>query len=72
MIKYVIVGLGIYQGMEFLLERGVSDVKGRLGVAGSRLYGSMRLVDRAPAYRFVLGRNRQKNLDTLLTFLERA
>ncbi len=71
MLKYVIVGLGIYQGMEFLLERGVWEVTGRLGVAASRLYNSTRLLARAPAYRFVLGQNRQKNLDTLLAFLER-
>lgn len=71
LVNHMIIGLGVYQGMEFLLERGVWEVAGRLGVAGSRLYNSVQLLARAPAYRFVLGRNHQKNLDTLLAFLER-
>jgi hypothetical protein len=70
LVNHMIIGLGVYQGMEFLLERGVWEVAGRLGVAGSRLYNSLQLLRRAPAYRFVLGRDRQKNLDTLLAFLE--
>ncbi len=70
LVNHMIVGLGVYQGMEFLLERGVWEVAGRLGVAGSRLLNSVRLLARAPAYRFILGQNQQKNLDTLLTFLQ--
>ena len=57
LVKYMIVGLGIYQGMEFLLERGVWEVTGRFGVAASRLYNAVRLLGHAPAYRFVLGQN---------------
>ena len=71
MLKYMIVGLGVYQGMEFLLERGVWEVAGRLGVATSRLYNSLILLRRAPAYRFVLGRDRRKNFETLVSFLTR-
>jgi hypothetical protein len=71
MTKYMIVGLGVYQGMEFLLERGVWEVAGRLGVATSRLVNSVRLLRRAPTYRFILGRDRRKNFETLVTFLTR-
>jgi hypothetical protein len=39
------------------------------GVACSRLYNSVRLLARAPAYRFVLGRNIEKNRQTLLDFI---
>ena len=71
LVNHLIIGLGVYQGMEFLLERGVHEVAGRLGVAASRLYNSVQLLRRAPSYRFVLGRNRQQNLDTLLSFVAR-
>jgi hypothetical protein len=71
-LKYAVVGLGVYQGLEFLLERGVLDLTGKVGVAASRLYSSCRLLARAPAYRFVLGRNMQKNTECLLEFLRRA
>jgi hypothetical protein len=72
LVKYSVVGLGVYQGLEFLLERGLRDLAGKGGVAASRLYSSCRLLARAPAYRFVLGRNIQKNTRRLLDFLRRA
>ena len=59
-------------GDEFLLERGLGDLAGKGGVAASRLYSSCRLLARAGAYRFVLGRNIQKNTRCLLDFLRRA
>jgi hypothetical protein len=69
MIKYVIVGLGVYQGLEFMLERGLWELLGNGGVAASRLYNSLRLLARAPAYRFVLGRSKEKNSQTLFEFI---
>jgi hypothetical protein len=72
LVKYMVVGLGVYQGLEFLLERGVGDLAGKGGTVASRLFNSGRLVSRAPAYRFVLGRNIQQNTARLLEFLRRA
>jgi hypothetical protein len=72
LVKYMVVGLGVYQGMEFLLERGVGDLAGKVGVASSRLRGAVRLLRRAPAYRFVLGRDLERNYRTLLDFLGTA
>lgn len=71
LMKYMVVGLGIYQGMEFLLERGVSEVLGKGGVAASRLYNGIRLLGNASAHRFVLGRSPELNRTTLLEFLRR-
>jgi hypothetical protein len=68
LLKYVVVGLGVYQGMEFVLERGVREVLGKGEIAASRLYNSLRLLARAPSYRFVLGRDTTKNFETLLEF----
>lgn len=69
--KYMIVGLGVYQGIEFLFERGLWELLGKGGVVASRLYNSVRLLSRVSAYRFVLGRDINKNLETLLEFIER-
>jgi hypothetical protein len=69
LLKYMIVGLGVYQGMEFLLERGVWELLGKGGVAMSRLSNSLRLLVRAPTYRFVMGRHTDRNCDTLVQFL---
>jgi hypothetical protein len=68
LLKYAVVGLGVYQGMEFLLERGLGEMLGKGGVVASRLYNSLRLLSRAPSYRFVLGRDTTRNFETLLDF----
>jgi hypothetical protein len=69
LVKYMIVGLGVYQGMEFLLERGLWELLGKGGVVASRLYNSLRLLTGAPAYRFILGQNTKKNCQTLIEFI---
>lgn len=71
LLKYMVVGLGVYQGLEFLLERGTRELFGKSGVAASRLYNGLQLLCRAPAYRFTLGRDTTKNATTCLEFIER-
>ena len=70
LVKYMIVGLGVYQGLEFLLERGTSELLGKGRLVASRTRNARRLLRRAPAYRFILGRDRARNTQTLLTFVE--
>ena len=70
MVKYMVVGLGIYHGMEFLLERGLWEVMGQGGVAASRLYNSFSLLAHARPYQFILGRDTEKNSRTLIEFIE--
>ena len=70
LVNHMIVGLGVYQGLEFLLERGLSELAGQSGVVASRTASALRLVARARPYRFVLGRDRALNTRTLLEFLD--
>lgn len=72
LLKYQIVGLGIYQGLEFLLEQGTGELWGKGGLALSRLRAALALMRRARGYEFVLGRDRERNVSTLLEFLERG
>ncbi len=71
LVRYMIVGLGVYQGLEFLLERGLWESLGKVGVATSRLWNSLILLSRARPYRFVLGRNHEKNRRTFVHFVSR-
>jgi hypothetical protein len=70
LIKYLVVGLGVYQGLEFLLERGIGDMIGQTGVATSRLRNGVALLSKVPAYEFTLGRDTVKNSRTLIDFIE--
>lgn len=71
LVKNMVVGLGVYQGLEFLLERSLWEALGKVGTGFSRLYNSLRLLSRAKVYRFTLGRDHEKNRKTLLEFVQR-
>ena len=69
LVSNMVVGLGVYQGLEFLLERSVVELGGKLGVASSRLFNAVRLLRQASVYRFRMGRDVEKNAETLATFV---
>jgi hypothetical protein len=71
LIKYLVVGLGVYQGLEFLLERGLWEMTGKVGVAASRARNGVVLMRKTQAYKLVLGRDREKNSRTLIEFIQR-
>jgi len=70
-IKNLVVGLGVYQGLEFLLERSLWETLGKAGVGFSRLYNGLWLAIKTRPYLFVMGRNRELNLETVIGFIER-
>lgn len=72
LVKYAVVGLGVYQGLEFLLERGAVELAGKGGLAASRLYASVRVLLRARTHRFVMGRDIERNTRRLIAFIEES
>ena len=70
LFKDMVIGLGIYQGLEFLLERGLWEMLGKGGVVASRLFNGLRLLARVRAYKFVLGRDIERNCQTFIQFIE--
>ena len=66
----MIVGLGLYQGLEFLLERGSWEVFFKIGLLFSRFRNALRLLHRSDCYRFVIGRDLELNVECLTAFLE--
>jgi hypothetical protein len=65
------VGIGIYQGLEFVLQRSSWEVLSKGGLAASRLRNAVAMVQNAQAFEFVLGRDRQRNRMELLNLLRR-
>ena len=66
----MIVGLGLYQGLEFLLERGSWEVFLKIGLLLTRFRNALRLLRRSECYRFVTGRDLELNAECLTNFLE--
>lgn len=72
LVKYMIVGLGIYQGLEFLLERGSWEVFSKFGLVFSRFRNARTLLCRSHCYKFVMGRDIEKNSNRLIEFIDKT
>jgi hypothetical protein len=65
-----VVGIGLYQGMEFIFQRGFRDVFAHARLAGSRAWNNLRLVGGSQVCEFVIGRDTRRNFETLASFLD--
>lgn len=67
-----VVGIGLYQGMEFIMQKGLGDVFSHGTVAFSRAYNNLRLVGSSRIYEFFIGRDVQQNHRSLMDFLRKS
>jgi hypothetical protein len=65
-IKNTVVGLGLYQGMEFLLERSGWEVLGKSRLALARFLTSLHVIRRSRVYRFGMSPGVEENADVLI------
>ena len=69
LLREAVVGVGIYQGMEFVLQRGLRDVGGKAGTAATRSICAAAMLARARVWRLWLGRDHERNWDELRRLL---
>lgn len=69
-IKNSVIGLGLAQGVEYLLGRNVWQTLGKTGLACSRLNNSLKVLSRSQVYRYVIGHDPERNQQVLLRFLQ--
>lgn len=66
-----VIGLGVYQGIEFLIQNSPFELIKKSSVLISRFKNSYKIVLRAKAYTFLTGSDINKNTETLINFLNR-
>ncbi len=71
MVADCVVGLGLFQGIEFVLRNSALEIAGKTGVALSRYRAVNRLFRRSEVYRLVLGQDRNRNAETVLEFVKK-
>ncbi len=69
LVREAVVGVGLYQGMEFVLQRGTADVVGQLRPALTRAACCTAGLARARVWRLTLGRDHDENWNALLGLL---
>ena len=69
LFREAVVGVGVYQGMEFVLQRGMRDVLGKAGVAATRTRCCAAGLAGAQVWRLTLGRDHDANWAALQPLL---
>lgn len=70
LVEGMVVGVGLYQGVEFLLRTSVFDLWRLGGIILSRFRRACALLRRCQIFVVTLGRTPQQNANTLIAFLE--
>ena len=68
-IKNSVIGVGLYQGLEFLLQQGFTGLLKKSGVILSRFRNACKVISGSQTYLFIVGYDKNKNVETLLKFL---
>lgn len=66
-----VVGLGLFQGMEFILQTGLWELCKKVTLGLSRLWNCWQLIRRSRVCRIHLGRDQELNARTLLQYVQR-
>ena len=69
MVKDCVIGVGLFQGLEFVLQSSFSEKLGLMPVALRRLSASISLLRRSKLYHITLGRSTPTNARTMLEFI---
>jgi hypothetical protein len=69
LLREAVVGVGIYQGMEFILQKGMRDVFGKLDIALTRAECCAAGLARARVWRATFGADHERNWHALSTLL---
>jgi hypothetical protein len=64
-----IVGVGLYQGLEFLFQKNFGESVRHLGLLFSRAYSNLMLLRKTRVYQFLIGRDVERNSECLRDFL---
>jgi hypothetical protein len=70
LLRHMIIGVGLYQGVEFMLRTSILDLFGYMGIFFSRLLSGIMMLRHAQVFVVELGRNPRENIAKILAFLE--
>lgn len=69
LFREAVIGVGVYQGMEFVLQHGMRDVIGKTGTATARSRCCVAGLRGAKVWRLTLGRDHERNWEALTQLL---
>ncbi len=70
LLRDCVIGLGLPQMVEYFLRFDTADIFGKAWIVASRVMVCARAVKKAKTYKFIIGKDPQKNAETLLSFID--
>lgn len=64
-----IIGIGLYQGLEFMMQKSLGESARQAGLLLSRAYNNWVLLKNTHVYQFLIGRDMSRNYECLRSFL---
>jgi hypothetical protein len=64
-----IIGIGLYQGLEFLSQKSLKESVQHMGLLFSRVYNNLVLLKHTRVYEFLIGRDVERNYECLRNFI---
>ena len=64
-----VIGLGLFQGLEFVVNNSAFELAGKARVGWSRLRNARKLFNRSQVFRLILGRDREENARAVAAFV---
>jgi hypothetical protein len=71
LLKNAVIGMGLYQGLEFIFSRKIFSLMEMVPVLLSRLRNSITLANKSRAFKILLGYDQEKNIAVLLDFIKK-
>ena len=68
--KNSVIGLGLAQGLEYLLGRSITHSLANSKLACSRFYNSYKVLKRSKVYNYFIGHDSEINTSTLMNFID--
>ena len=66
-----VIGVGLYQGMEFIMQNNGKEILKRFAILFSRTIANINIIFKAKTFSFIISRDIPKNSDTLRRFLNK-
>ena len=69
-IKNSVIGVGLYQGIEYIFQKGLIEVFKKIPAGISRLNNSLKVINNSEIFEFYLSADKEKNNEILVEFLK--
>lgn len=71
-VKNSVIGLGLYQGIEYILQKGPWEILKKIPLGISRLNNALKVINKSETFVFYLGPDKEKNNLVLIDFLKKC